>query len=124
VKIYKTTSVRIAGTGSYAPERILTNAEIAATVETNESWIFENLGIHERRIAGEHELTSDLAEKACRNALADAKLDPNDIDVLIVATSTPDRAAPSSACLLQAKLGMTNHAPAFDLAARSPWART
>lgn len=117
MKIYKTKSVRIAGTGSYAPERILTNAEIAATVETSESWVFENLGIHERRIAGKHEFTSDLAEKACRNALADAKLAPNDIDVLIVATSTPDRTAPSSACLLQAKLGMTNHAAAFDLAA-------
>jgi 3-oxoacyl-[acyl-carrier-protein] synthase-3 len=115
--LYKTKSVYIAGTGSYTPSRILTNEDIAARVPTNDQWIFENLGIRERRIAADDELTSDLAVEACRSALASANMSADDVDLLIVATSTPDRTAPSTACLVQAKLGMTNHSPAFDLAA-------
>lgn len=115
--IYKTNSVRISGTGSYAPERVLTNAELAARVSTSDEWIFEKLGIRERRIAAEDELTSDLASQAARRALADAGLSANKVDLLILATSTPDRTAPSTACLVQAKIGMINQAPAFDLAA-------
>ncbi len=115
--IYTSNSVRISGTGSYAPERVLTNAQLAALVSTSDEWVFENLGIRERRIAAEDELTSDLAAEAGRRALADARMSANDVGLLILATSTPDRTAPSTACLVQAKLGMTNHAPAFDLAA-------
>ncbi len=107
---------RITGTGSYLPARIVTNAELSTLVETSDEWIVERTGIRQRHIAAEGEATSDLALHACRNALAAAGRTGADVDLIILATSTPDMVFPSSACLLQAKLGVTRGA-AFDLQA-------
>jgi len=108
---------RILGTGSYLPARILTNADLEKLVETNDQWIVERTGIRERHIAAEGEFTSDLATQAARAALEVAGLAPDDIDLLLVATTTPDLVFPSTACIVQSKLGMTNGKPAFDLQA-------
>ena len=108
---------RILGTGSYLPARILTNADLEKLVETNDQWIVERTGIRERHIAAEGEVTSDLAAQAARAALEVAGLRPDDIDLLLVATTTPDLVFPSTACIVQSKLGMTNGKPAFDLQA-------
>jgi len=108
---------RILGTGSYLPARILTNADLEKLVETNDQWIVERTGIRERHIAAEGEFTSDLAIQAARAALDVASLKPDDIDLLLVATTTPDLVFPSTACIVQSKLGMTNGKPAFDLQA-------
>ncbi len=108
---------RILGTGSYLPARILTNADLEKLVETTDQWIVERTGIRERHIAAEGELTSDLAVQAARAALDAAGLVPDDIDLLLVATTTPDLVFPSTACIVQAKLGITNGKPAFDLQA-------
>jgi len=108
---------RILGTGSYLPARILTNADLEKLVETNDQWIVERTGIRERHIAAEGEFTSDLAAQAARAALEVAGLAPDDIDLLLVATTTPDLVFPSTACIVQSKLGMTNGRPAFDLQA-------
>ncbi|HEX6634447.1 MAG TPA: beta-ketoacyl-ACP synthase 3, partial [Usitatibacter sp.] len=107
---------RITGTGSYLPEKILTNRDLESRVETSDEWIVARTGIRERHIAADGEFTSDLALHACRNALAAAGRKPDDVDLIIVATSTPDMVFPSSACLLQGKLGVTRGA-AFDLQA-------
>jgi 3-oxoacyl-[acyl-carrier-protein] synthase-3 len=107
---------RITGTGSYLPEKILTNRDLESRVETSDEWIVARTGIRERHIAADGEFTSDLALHACRNALAAAGRTPDDVDLIIVATSTPDMVFPSSACLLQGKLGVTRGA-AFDLQA-------
>jgi 3-oxoacyl-[acyl-carrier-protein] synthase-3 len=108
---------RILGTGSYLPVRILTNADLEQIVETNDQWIVERTGIRERHIAAEGEFTSDLATQAARAALESAGLVADDIDLLLVATTTPDLVFPSTACIVQSKLGMTNGKPAFDLQA-------
>jgi len=108
---------RILGTGSYLPARILTNADLEKLVETNDQWIVERTGIRERHIAAEDEFTSDLAAQAARAALEVAGLAPDDIDLLLVATTRPDLVFPSTACIVQSKLGMTNGRPAFDLQA-------
>jgi 3-oxoacyl-[acyl-carrier-protein] synthase-3 len=108
---------RILGTGSYLPARILTNADLEKLVETNDQWIVERTGIRERHIAAEGEFTSDLATQAARAALDAAGLVVDDIDLLLVATTTPDLVFPSTACIVQSKLGMTNGKPAFDLQA-------
>jgi len=108
---------RILGTGSYLPDRILTNADLEKLVETNDQWIVERTGIRERHIAAEGEFTSDLATQAARAALESAGLVIDDIDLLLVATTTPDLVFPSTACIVQSKLGMTNGKPAFDLQA-------
>jgi 3-oxoacyl-[acyl-carrier-protein] synthase-3 len=108
---------RILGTGSYLPARILTNADLEKLVETNDQWIVERTGIRERHLAAEGEFTSDLATHAARAALGVAGLAPDDIDLLLVATTTPDLVFPSTACIVQSKLGMTNGKPAFDLQA-------
>lgn len=110
-------SVIIAGVGSYAPERILTNAELSQTVDTSDEWIVSRSGIRERRIAAPDEACSDLAIKAAAAALADAKMVAADIDLLIVATCTPDQPLPSTACIVQHKLGVPAHATCFDIAA-------
>ena len=107
---------RIVGTGSYLPPRIVTNDEFAQRLDTSDAWIRERTGISERRIADESQASSDLALEASRAALAAAQLAPGDIDLIIVATSTPDYVFPSTACLLQAKLGIRN-SPAFDVQA-------
>lgn len=110
--------VQIAGTGSYVPERVITNEELERTSPTKADWVKENLGIQERRVvSSDGEFSSDLAFKAALKALESAKLQPNDLDLIIVATATPDRKAPSTACILQEKLGVTNNSPAFDIAA-------
>jgi 3-oxoacyl-[acyl-carrier-protein] synthase III len=108
---------RILGTGSYLPARILTNADLEKLVDTNDQWIVERTGIRERHIAAEGEFTSDLATRAARAALEVAGLAVDDIDLLLVATTTPDLVFPSTACIVQFKLGMTNGKPAFDLQA-------
>lgn len=108
---------RIFGTGSYLPARILTNADLEQIVETNDQWIVERTGIRERHIAAEGEFTSDLATQAAHAALESAGLVADDIDLLLVATTTPDLVFPSTACIVQSKLGMTNGKPAFDLQA-------
>jgi 3-oxoacyl-[acyl-carrier-protein] synthase-3 len=108
---------RILGTGSYLPERIMTNAEFAARgLDTNDAWIRERTGIVQRHIAERSQTASDLALAAARKALAAAGVAPEDIDLIIVATSTPDYVFPSAACLLQAKLGAKGGA-AFDVQA-------
>lgn len=107
---------RIAGTGSYLPEKILTNQDLEKMVDTTDQWIRERTGIEKRHIAAEGETTCDLAEQAARRALDAAGCVPEDIDLIILATTTPDKVFPSTACLLQARLG--NHgATAFDLQA-------
>ncbi len=111
-----TTYARITGTGSYLPQKVLTNRDLEAVVETSDEWIVSRTGIRERHVAAEGEFASDLALHACRNALAAAGRTSDDIDLIIVATSTPDMVFPSSACLLQAKLGVTGGA-AFDVQA-------
>ena len=108
---------RILGTGSYLPARILTNADLEKLIDTNDQWIVDRTGIRERHIAAEGEFTSDLATQAARAALDAAGLAVDDIDLLLVATTTPDLVFPSTACIVQSKLGMTNGRPAFDLQA-------
>ncbi|MFN3751763.1 MAG: beta-ketoacyl-ACP synthase III [Thiobacillus sp.] len=108
---------RILGTGSYLPARILTNADLEKLVDTSDQWIVERTGIRERHIAAEDELTSDLATHAARAALESAGVAIDEIDLLLVATTTPDLVFPSTACIVQSKLGMTNGRPAFDLQA-------
>lgn len=107
---------RIAGTGSYLPPRVVTNDEIALRLDTSDAWIRERTGIAQRHIAEESQASSDLALHASRAAMEAAGAQAGDIDLIIVATSTPDFIFPSTACLLQAKLGITNCA-AFDLQA-------
>ncbi len=106
----------VLGCGSYLPGRVLTNGELAQTVETSDEWIVQRTGIHERRIAATGELTSDLALHAARAALAHAKVDAQSIDLIVLATSTPDHTFPASAVSVQAGLGITRGA-AFDLQA-------
>jgi 3-oxoacyl-[acyl-carrier-protein] synthase III len=108
---------RIVATGSYLPARVLTNAELEKQIETTSEWIVERTGIRERHIAAEGELTSDLALKAAENAIEAADIDAGEIDLIVVATTTSDRVFPSTACVLQAKLGIINGCPAFDVQA-------
>lgn len=107
--------IAILGTGSHAPARILTNEELSRLVDTSDEWILTRTGIRERRIAGPGETTSSLATAAARVALADAGLQPADIDLLIVATCTPDQPMPSVACLVQTALGLPERAACLDL---------
>lgn len=108
--------VKIAGTGSYIPQRVLTNADLERMVATSDEWISSRTGIKERRIADENEAASDLAYHAARRALRDAHVKPEDLDMIIVATITPDMIFPATACILQEKLGARKVA-AFDLEA-------
>src|SRR5215210_8757458 len=111
-----TTYTRITGTGSYLPEKVLTNRDLEQIVDTSDEWIYSRTGIRQRHIAADNENTSDLALVASRRALQASGLAPQDIDLLIVATTTADMVFPSTACLLQAKLGIAN-CPAFDMQA-------
>ena len=108
---------RIIGTGSYLPERLMTNADFEKLIDTTDQWIVERTGIKVRHIAAENELTSDLAVAAARRALEAANVVPANIDLVIVGTTTPDRVFPSTACIVQAKLGIANACPAFDVQA-------
>jgi len=107
---------RIRGTGSYLPSRVLTNADLEKMVETSDEWIVERTGIRERHIAADNETTSALAEHAARQAIEAAGITPAAIDLIIVATTTPDKIFPSTACLLQQRLGIHGCA-AFDVQA-------
>jgi 3-oxoacyl-[acyl-carrier-protein] synthase-3 len=106
----------VRGVGAYLPQKVLTNAELAKTVDTSDEWIQQRVGIKERHIAAEGEYTSDLAVAAAKNALANAGLTPDDIDLIIVATTTPDYTFPAAATLVQMKLGI-HHGMAFDIQA-------
>ncbi len=107
---------RIAGTGSFLPEKIMTNRELEKLVDTSDQWIRERTGIEQRHIARDDETTVDLAEHAARSAIDAAGIDPQEIDLIILATSTPDKIFPSSACILQARLDI-HGCPAFDIQA-------
>ncbi len=106
----------VLGCGSYLPERVLTNEELARSVDTSDEWITQRTGIRERHIAAPGEFTSHLAVKAARAALADAKIDAQDIDLIVLSTSTPDNTFPATAVSVQAELGI-HHGAAFDLQA-------
>jgi 3-oxoacyl-[acyl-carrier-protein] synthase-3 len=108
-------STLILGTGHYAPERVLTNEDLSRLVDTSDEWIRTRSGIRERRIAAAGEKTSDLATEAARRALIDANVPAAEIDLLIVATVTPDSPMPAIACLLQHRLGVPTTAACFDL---------
>ncbi|HEY4249084.1 MAG TPA: beta-ketoacyl-ACP synthase III [Lacunisphaera sp.] len=110
-------SVIIAGVGSYVPERILTNDDLSKMVDTSDEWIRTRSGIRERHIAADDQATSDLALEAAKLALHDAEITASDIDLLIVATCTPDYPMPATACVVQHKLGVPPHATCFDIAA-------
>ncbi|MGE5523987.1 MAG: beta-ketoacyl-ACP synthase III [Rhodospirillaceae bacterium] len=107
---------RISGTGSYLPEKVLTNVDLEKVVDTSDEWIYTRTGIRERHIAADHEATSDLALHASRRAIKAAGIAPEDIGLIVLATTTPDMVFPGTACILQAKLGIKN-APAFDVQA-------
>lgn len=107
---------RIVGTGSYLPERSMSNLEIEERIDTSDEWIFSRTGIRSRHVAAEGELSSDLAEQACRRAMEAAGVGSDDIDLIVMATSTPDMVFPSSACILQRKLDVRQGA-AFDVQA-------
>ncbi|RYE52087.1 MAG: 3-oxoacyl-ACP synthase, partial [Hyphomicrobiales bacterium] len=106
----------ITGVGGYLPEKVLTNAELATMVDTSDEWIQQRVGIKERHIAAEGQFTSDLAVEAAKKAMAAAGVGPDDIDLIIVATTTPDYTFPAAATLVQMKLGM-HHGMAFDIQA-------
>jgi len=106
----------VMGCGSFLPRTILTNAELAKRVDTSDEWIRERTGIQQRHIVAKGEMTSDLALQAARNALHDAKIDAHDLDLIVVATTTPDETFPATATRLQARLGMKRGA-AFDVQA-------
>ena len=106
----------IAGTGSYLPEKVLTNADLEKMVDTTDEWIFQRSGIKERRIAADGEMTSDLAIKAARRAMESANVTASDIDAIIIATTTPDKTFPSVAVTVQSALGIAP-CPAFDVQA-------
>lgn len=110
------TYARIGGTGSYLPERILTNKEIESIVETSDQWIRERTGIRQRHIVADGESTCDLAERAARSALESAGRDAAEIDLIVVGTTTPDKIYPATACRLQSRLGIGD-CPAFDVQA-------
>ncbi len=97
---------RIIGTGSHLPEKVVTNRDLEKILDTDDQWIRERTGIRERRISSDQEPTTVLAEHACRKALESAEIDPGEIDLLVMGTTTPDLIFPSSACLIQKKLGL------------------
>ncbi len=108
-------AIAILGTGSYAPEKILTNDDLSKLVDTSDEWIFTRTGIRERHIAAPNETTSQMAAAAARLAMSDAGVTAADIDLIIVATVTPDLPMPATACFVQHQLGVPTHAACFDL---------
>ena len=108
------TFARIAGTGGYLPERVMTNHDLEKIVETSDEWIRERSGIKRRHIAAADEKTSDMAVKAARLAIEAAGVEVDEIDLIIVATTTPDKVFPSTACIVQRQLGLRK-IPAFDI---------
>ena len=110
--------VKISALGTYVPPRLLTNADLEKLVDTNDQWIMERVGIRERHLADKGVATSDLAVEAAKKALAERGIDASDLDAIIVGTVTPDMFFPSTACLVQHKLGAKN-VWGFDLLAAS-----
>lgn len=108
---------KIIGTGSYLPAKVLTNYDLEKIVDTSHDWIFTRSGIVERHFAAENELTSDLALQASLKAIEAAGINADEIDLVIVATTSPDMSFPGTACILQDKLGIKNGGPAFDIQA-------
>ncbi|MDG2292946.1 MAG: ketoacyl-ACP synthase III [Methylophilaceae bacterium] len=108
---------RIMSTGSYLPEKILTNKTLESMVDTTDEWIFSRTGIRERHIADSDEFTSDLATAAAKKAIENAGIDIAKIDLIVVATTTPDKIFPSVATIVQRKLGISSNCPAFDVQA-------
>lgn len=106
---------RIIGTGSYLPDNVLTNADLEKLVDTTDEWIVTRTGMKERRVAGAEEFTSDMGAEAAKRAIEKAGIDPKQIDLILVATLTPDYMFPSTACIIQSKLGL--NAPAMDIQA-------
>src|SRR3979411_2139815 len=109
-------TVSIIGTGSYVPEKRLTNADLSRMVDTSDEWITTRTGIKERRVAAKDELTSDMATKAALQALEQAKIKPEDVDLILVATATPDMLFPATACFVQKKIG-AKKAACLDISA-------
>ena len=107
---------KIKGCGSYLPKKVLTNAELESTLDTTDEWITTRTGIKKRHIVDEDEFTSDLAYEAAKKAISDANIQSSEIDLIVVATTTPDKIFPSTACILQKKLGIDECA-AFDIQA-------
>ena len=107
--------IKVVGTGSYLPERIMTNVDLEKIVKTSDDWIIQRTGIKERRIASDDESTSDLGYKAAKKALENADMVPDDLDMIIVGTSTPDYPIPAVAPIIQKKLGCTKHIFSFDV---------
>src|SRR5690606_20261133 len=105
---------RIAGTGSYLPEKVVTNDDLAKVVDTSDEWIRTRTGIRERRVAAEGQTTSDMAYQAALKAIEAAGIAAEEIDLIVVGTTTPDVIFPSTACLVQQKLGIAG-CPAFDV---------
>lgn len=108
---------RIIGTGSYLPEQLLTNRDLEKLVDTSDEWIVERTGIRERHIAPANIATSDMGTAALKNAMEMAGIGPNDLDMIICGTVTPDRTLPATATAIQTKIGATNHCAAFDISA-------
>jgi len=106
----------VKGVGSYLPARVVSNEELSKTVDTSDEWIRQRVGIRQRHFAAEGELTSDMATEAARRALQNAGLTPADIDLIVVATTTPDLTFPATAAIVQRKLDM-HHGAAFDIQA-------
>src|SRR6267143_5076017 len=109
-------TVSIIGTGSYVPDKVLTNADLSHMVDTSDEWITTRTGIKERRIAAKDEQTSDMAAKSALKAIEQAKISPAEIDLILVATATPDMLFPATACFDQKKIGATN-AACLDISA-------
>ena len=108
------TFARITGTGGYLPERVMTNSELEDMVDTSDEWIRDRSGIKRRHIAAEGEKTSDMGLAAAKNAMQAAGISAADVDLIIVATTTPDKVFPSTACIIQRQLGISK-VPAFDV---------
>ena len=110
---------KIVGVGRYLPEKILDNAYFEGIVETSDEWILQRVGIKERRMSDENTFASDLAAKAAENALKDAGMDASEIDLIVMASVSPEMYTPSGACIVQSKIGAKN-AAAFDVNAACP----
>ncbi len=114
--LLKTRNIIITGTGSYVPSRVVTNKELEKLANTTDEWTYKNVGVKERRCV-DGEVASDLASAAGLKAIEAAGIDKEDVDLIILATTTPDRQAPSTACLTKHKMGIVNQSPAFDVVA-------
>lgn len=111
----KYNNITIKGTSSYLPEKVLTNFEIAENVDTSDEWIYSKLGIKQRRISSDEETVSEMGYRAAISVLEKSGIDKEDIDLIIVATSSPEKISPSTACIIHQKLGIKRDIPSFDI---------